>query len=292
MSGGSMDATPSVEPAGAVPERAAVTRRTVRRRPWLPDQHGAWAMLAVPLLLGIAASRPVPAQLLLAVAAVSGYLALATAQVVARDRARRRGSRGPRASRPDTPPALGASLVLYGTVAAVAGMPLVLLAPPLLAAVPALAAVGVASMLLARHVRGRPLAARLLDAAPAALLTPAAAVIAGPVAWTTVAAATGIAIAYLIGTLLVVRAAIRERGNARFAAVSVAWHIGAALTAAALLPLPYAAAGSLLALRAVGVPVLQRRLARDGRQLRPVRLGMVELAAAALLVASAFAVRP
>jgi hypothetical protein len=39
-------------------------------RLWVPRQHGAWAMLAVPLLLGIAATAPSPWHLLLGIAAL------------------------------------------------------------------------------------------------------------------------------------------------------------------------------------------------------------------------------
>jgi hypothetical protein len=55
---------------------------------WLPQQHDAWAMLALPILVGIAASRPVPGHLLLAAAAVAGYLASATLQAWLRARQR------------------------------------------------------------------------------------------------------------------------------------------------------------------------------------------------------------
>lgn len=248
-------------------------------------------MLAVPLLVGVAASGPVAAHLLLAVAAVAGYLALATGQEIVREQGRR-ALRATRGSPPQATTALGASLATYGAVTIAAAVPLVLLAPPLLAAVPILGGLGGASLLLAQRVRGRPLAGRLLEAAPALLLTPAAAVVAGPASEATVAAASGVSAAYLVGTLLVVRAAIRERGNTTFAVGSIAWHLGATAAAAVLLPLPYALAGSLLTIRAAAVPVVQARLARREGQLRPVRLGMVELVAASVVVIATFAARP
>ena len=55
-------------------------------RVWVPRQHGAWAMLAVPLLLGVAASEPDAWQLVLAGAAYSGFLASASAQAWSRAR--------------------------------------------------------------------------------------------------------------------------------------------------------------------------------------------------------------
>lgn len=76
-------------------------------------------MLAVPLLLGVAATGPSAWQLVLAVAAVAGYLLSATAQAWLR--ARRRPSFVP-------------SLVIYGGVFAASGAALLLAFPFLLLA--------------------------------------------------------------------------------------------------------------------------------------------------------------
>ena len=47
-----------------------------RRAPgWIPNQHGAWAMLATPLLVGILASRPTWAHLPLTAFWFLGYFA-------------------------------------------------------------------------------------------------------------------------------------------------------------------------------------------------------------------------
>ncbi len=53
-------------------------------RLWIPRQHGAWAMLLLPVLLGVAASAPSPWQLVVAVDALAAYLASATLQVWSR----------------------------------------------------------------------------------------------------------------------------------------------------------------------------------------------------------------
>ncbi|MPV88001.1 hypothetical protein GB882_04925, partial [Georgenia ruanii] len=40
------------------PTAVAARRRRRRRAGWVPDQHGAWAMIAVPALVGVALSGP------------------------------------------------------------------------------------------------------------------------------------------------------------------------------------------------------------------------------------------
>lgn len=244
---------------------------------WFPRQHGAWAMLAVPLLLGVAASRPVGSQLLLAFAVGAGYLALATSESLVRAHDRTR---------------FVPSLVVYAAVAAAAGLPLLVIDPLLLAAAAVLLVASAATLLLARR-RGRPvLPGRLVETGAALVLTPAAASLAGTLDGPVLGAATLLAAMYLLSTVLVVRSAIRERGNQAFAAGSAAYHLVAVGLASFLLPAPYVVVWAVLAARAIGVPWLQRRVERGPHRLRPIHLGLVELAGALLVVATSFVVRP
>ena len=246
------------------------------RAHWLPRQHGAWAMLAVPCVLGIAASRPSSWQAVLAVTAVSGYLASSAA--LDWTRARRSAYLAPAAT-------FGALFLASGG--------LLLLAFPALAAVAAVVAVAAAATLgvtLAGHPRS--LVASLAQAAEAIVLVPAAAVVAGPVAWPAVARATLVAGLYLVGAILVVRSMIRERGNRGFVVVSIGYHTGAVALAAWVLPGVYAALALGLLLRAAVLPLLQARLHGGPRRLRPIHLGLVEIAASAAIVLAAFLVRP
>ncbi len=246
-----------------------------RPRLWIPRQHGAWAMLAVPILLGIAAAGFAPLQLLLVVTAVAGYLLVATTQAWLR--ARRRPSYGP-------------SLAVYGVVAAVPAVLLVAVHPVLLASLIVLLPAAAITIAGARPGTPRELAASLAQVAFAAVLVPATALLAGPVDVRVVALATGLAGAELAGSVLVVRSVIRERDNAAFALLSAAFHLCLIAPAAVLLPGAYAILSAVLAARAVALPVVRRRRAAAGRPLRPVQVGMVELAASVALVALAFAV--
>jgi hypothetical protein len=94
----------------------------------------------------------------------------------------------------------------------------------------------------------------------------------------------------MAGSALAVRSVIRERDNAAFALRSVTYHALITLAAAATLPLAYTALGAALTARAAGLPLVHRRLAETGRDLRPVQVGLVETVASAALVAVAFAV--
>lgn len=256
-------------------ERSSPTRAAPARTLWFPHQHGAWAMLAVPLLLGIAATAPSPWHPVLAVAAVAGYLAAATAQAWLR--ARRRPSFVP-------------SLALYGGVFAATGALLVLAFPALALSAVVVIPAGALVVGAARPGTPRDLVNSLAQTAIALVLAPAAAHLSG--AWETeaVVRATLVAAGYLVGTILVVRSVIRERGNRRFAALSVAFHAALVVPAAVFLPWPYAAYAASLTARAIALPLVERRRAGTARPIRPVHVGIVEIVASTVIAVLAFAV--
>ena len=232
-------------------------------------------MLAVPFLLGIAASRPSPWQALLLVTAGSGYLASSAA--LDWIRARRRAYLEPAA--------------LFGAVFVVSGLVLLAAFPRLILAGFVLGPAAAIAAWAATAGRPRSLAASLAQAAEALVLVPAAAAVAGPIDGPTVARATLVAGLYLVSSVLVVRSMIRERGNSRFVAASIGYHLLVVLVEAWLLPWVYAVLALGLAVRAAVLPVLQARLADGPRRLRPIHLGLMEIAASASLVLVAFLVR-
>ena len=244
-------------------------RAAAARRAWVPRQHGAWAMLILPLLVGVAASSPSPWQLLLAAAAVAGHLASTTAQAWSRAR---------RSSVYVTP------LATYGGAFALLSVPLVVAFPRLLLI---LLVAGPAAVIVvggARPGTKRDLANSLAQVAQALVLVPAGAYVSGELDVPVTVAATAVAAGYLVGTVLTVRSVIRERTNQRFAAASVAFHVPLVAALPWPSPWPYTALAVALAMRAGGIPVLQRRLAGGPRPLRPVHLGLVEIVASVLVV--------
>jgi hypothetical protein len=232
-------------------------------------------MLAVPLLLGIAATAPSPWHLLLGIAALAGYLGAATTQAWLR--ARRRPSYIP-------------SLAVYGSLFAVAGL-IVLVAFPALA-LSAVVVLPAGALVIggARPGTHRDLVNSLAQTAIALVLVPAAAYVSGAWEMEVVVGATLVAAGYLVGTVLVVRSVIRERGNRGFVAFSVGFHAAFLIVAMVALPWPYAACAAGLLARAIALPLVERRRAGTSRPLRPVQVGIVEMVASTVLVIVAFAV--
>jgi hypothetical protein len=250
-------------------------RRAPARHVWLPRQHGAWAMLLVPLLLGVAASHPSSWQLVLGCAAVAGYLFSATLQAWARAR---------------RPPEYRSPILVYGAVFGVLGIMLVAAFPPLLLSLVVVVPTAIVVFQGARPGTRRDLANSFAQVAQALVLVPAAAYVSGEVDLERIVAYTAVAGAYLVGTVLVVRSVLRERGNEAFAALSVGFHVVVTLLAIWLLPPGYALLAAALTARAIALPVVQRRRAAGAHPLRPIQVGMVEIAASVAVVVVGFAV--
>lgn len=257
----------------------AVSRPAARpaagHRPWVPRQHGAWAMLLLPVLLGVAASRPSPWQVAVAGAALAAYLASATLQAWARSR---------------RPPAYRLPIAVYGSIAAALGILLLAAFPPL--ALAGIVVVPAAAIVFRGAQPGtrRDLANSLAQVAQALVLVPVAAWVSG--AWdpARVAVYTLVAAGYLLGSVLLVRSVLRERGNNAFLALSVGFHALLVIAAAITLPLPYAVVAAGLLARAVALPLLQRRAAGGPRPLRPIHVGVVEIVASLAVVLVSIAV--
>ncbi len=268
MTAGSSGASPRPTGAAAPADAAGPSL-------WFPHQHGAWAMLAVPLLLGVAASRLDWWQVVLAAAAVAGYLASATWQAWLRSRRK---------------PSFLLSLRVYTAVFAVLAALLVAAHPPIaLAAVVVVPAAGFA-LVGARPGARREIGDTLAQVLEALVLTPVAAYVSGAFDGGTVITYTAISAAYLVATVLVVRSVIRERGNVAFAVGSVAYHAVLVAVAAVALPPAYAVVAAGLTVRAIALPLVQRRLAGGPRPLKPVHVGAVEAVAALAVVVVAFVV--
>jgi len=234
-------------------------------------------MLLVPLLVGMAVSRPAPWHLVLAGAALTAYLASASVQAWSR-------ARRPRAYR--------APIAIYGGLFAILGLTLVVAFPVLLLT---LVIAGPAAVLVlggARPGTPRDLANSLAQVVQALVLVPAAAFVSGSFEVGPVVTATAVAAGYLIGTVLVVRSVLRERGNDTFAALSIGFHVVLTGLALAFLPPAYAGVAAALALRALALPMLQRRLATGPRPLRPIHVGLVEIAASIATVTVVFIAPP
>jgi YwiC-like protein len=252
--------------------RSAAPSPTIRHR-WLPRQHGGWAMLALPLLLGIAASRPDPWQLVLGAASVSAYVASTVLQAWSRAR-RPAAYRGP--------------IVAWASVLVVSGLPLVALFPQLLLGLVVILPAAALVFAGARPGTRRDLVNSLAQVAQALVLVPAAAIVSGSFEGRAVAVATLVAAGYLVGSVLVVRSVLRERDNPAFAALSVGFHAVLLVLALAARPSAYALVAAWLLLRAIALPLAQRRWAGGSHPLRPVHVGIIEIVSSASVVLVSF----
>lgn len=234
---------------------AARRPRPGRRSPgWVPNQHGAWAMLASPLLIGVLAGGASWAHVPLTAFWFAGYFAFFAASLWLKSRRRARY----------WPPARA-----YGVLAAALGLLTLLLEPGLMVWAPLfLLPLGV-GLWAASARRDRDLVSGVTTVVGSALMT-VVAYAAGPGdditrAWLLAL----VQFLYFAGTVFYVKSAIRERHNPRFLQLSVAVHALAAVALAFVsswLFLVFAA----LTVRAAVVP----RLGWS-----PKRIGVVEIAA-------------
>ncbi|MDG4859846.1 YwiC-like family protein [Streptomyces sp. T-3] len=242
------------------------------RNRWLPNQHGAWAMLAVPFAIGVFLGGPRWIHLPLLAAWLLGYIAAFHAQQWLR---LRRVSRNPKAPRRHVRPAL-----VFGAAFAVCGLPLASLHPWLVVAAACAAPFVAANTYYAWRNNERALLNGLLAVVPACGMLLVALRL-GEGEWAgTWAAGWRPAFACLLyfgGTVPYVKTMIREKGSRAYYGGSVAYHAAALVAAAWLTPwlaLPFAA----YLVRAVVLP---------GRGLKIAVVGAVEvLGSMALLVAS------
>jgi len=237
---------------------------------YLPPQHGAWAFLAFPLVLGTATAPWTPVLVLLALAWVAAHpLSYAAFGLVrARHPARFRG-----------PFVLWAAVVLAGAA------PLLAWRPWLIWIAPVYVAGFAVNLRHAARNDERALVNDLVFALECAGMVPVTwAVGAGDRSWTPPDPAAAPAAVWvsavvcalvLFGSVLHVKSLIRQRRDVRYARGSRAFAVLSALVAAGLAaarPQP----GGVLVTLAFGVLVLRAFLV--GRaSMRPGRIGMVEL---------------
>ncbi|WP_281274909.1 YwiC-like family protein [Georgenia muralis] len=264
----------------------------------MPDQHGAWAMIVLPVGAGIALAGPAWVHLPLVATWWTGYLAFYATGLWLRSRRRPRY----------LPP-----VRVYGTATAALGLALLVLAPHLAWWALPFAPLVAVTLWSSAHRRDRSLlngavtvlaagltAAVAYDAgtsghgglwstgwlaAGATTALPGASPDGSLTGWAWAWLVTALLTAYFLGTILYVKTNIRERGNRAYLLASVGFHLlgaagTAALAAAGTLTAAHAGVWVALAARTVAVPVLA---ARRGRPVRPMALGLGEVVLSVLV---------
>ena len=268
------------DPVG-VTESTAMRSRHPRRNPVVPPQHGAWAFLALPVVLGMSAADWTPLWLVVAAAWVAAYpLSWALSGLAA----------GPRPERFRRPAMIWGAVFVPPAVLALWSQPW--LWATALVFVPLF---GV-NLAFARSRRERALANDLVLIAECTLLVPIIVGTSSGAGWAVplddmltreVGVLAAVCALTLAGSTLHVKSLIRERRDPRYAVAS-RWFalatLGLSVVVAALGPVAGVAwlvpAFGLLAARAFWVPT---------RSWRPGRIGMVELGCFVVVAAAAAA---
>jgi len=241
--------------------------RPRRRRPgqgWVPRQHGAWAMLVVPPVIGGIVGGWSWRHALLLVAWLVGYLAYHAAGLWLRS-GRKARYRAP--------------VLAYGAAAAVLLGVLLVGAPHLLVWAPVFAPLLAVSLVASLRRADRSWWNDAVTVAAAALLTPVAAGLGtGDPATGAVWTATGVLAVYFLGTVPYVKSLIRERDDPRVLRASIGYHVVAAVAGALVDPL-LGVVGALLAVRAWLVPHRWPRA-------RPAVIGAGEVVATLVVTAA------
>jgi len=234
---------------------------TTRSPGWVPPQHGAWAMLLLPVLAALTVTGPHPLHLLLLGAALAGYpLSYFGLQAVRTGRFRR--------VRPQ--------LLGYGLVTVALAAPVLAARPATLAYAPLYAALAAVNGGYARWRRDRALVNDLAFVAQCGLLGLVVATVA-ELPWTAVTGVTLVVLGYLVGTVLHVKTMIRERDSVRYRWVSWTYHAAAVVAAVLWASVPVAVLFAVL---------LARAAVLAGRRVAPKRVGLVETVCALLVLAA------
>lgn len=260
-------------------------RRTPRG--WLPRQHGSWFMLLIPWLVGLVLAHRAglldgaagAARWLLGPAWVAGYLAFNAATLMTKAAARRRPQYRP-------------VLLTYAALAVGLGVAAVALGGP---AILGWAPAGVVLVGLALWLTKRKQERSLLSGVVAVLAGAGVGVVvrfwapgdlrtASPTELATLA----FTLAYFVGTVLVVKTMIRERGHRGWVWASIAYHL-ALFTPVALAGWAgwFPASGTIGVGWTIWAGLLLVSAAVEPRlvnRLRPAQVGAVEIVASVLLL--------
>lgn len=235
------------------------------RNVYIPKQHGAWAMLILPLLFGVIASAPVWRHALLFAAWLLAYLfAHAALQWIRTNR--RAAWLGP--------------IRLYGGLLLPAGAALLALEPELIPLLPAAAPLVLVNLYYAKRNRERAFLNDLAAVVLFSLMTFAAFRVGDGTDLALAFELFALSVLYFTGTIFYVKTMIREKHHKAFYWYSVLYHAAFLAAIAILYPAALLPAVAVLLVRAVVTP----RLAP------PIRtIGMLEIAYAVLVLILAWA---
>ncbi|GAA4389097.1 YwiC-like family protein [Ornithinibacter aureus] len=233
----------------------------------MPNQHGAWAMLATPLAVGILASGPAWVHMPLTAFWFLGYFAFFAAGLWLKAPPRRR-------------PALVPPLHTYAVASAAFGALTLALDPGLLRWAPLFVAPTAIGLVASARRDERSLWSGLATSIGSSLMVLVAYDAGSGTDWERAWLLTGILAAYFAGTVLYVKTMIRERGDERFHWLSALAH-GAATVAMTGVDPWLVLVFALLTIRAAALPAYR---------LSPKAVGIGEVVATVVVATTALLV--
>ncbi|RRJ64694.1 hypothetical protein EHV15_18530 [Paenibacillus oralis] len=211
----------------------------MRLKHYIPNQHGAWAMLIIPFLFGMAASTPGWIHALLFVCWLLIYLLMfPLLQWV-------RTGKGDRYRKP---------ALLYGALLVPAGTALVLLRPDVIIMALWFLPLFAVNVYYARQKRERALVNDIVAIVQFSIMVFLSFELGGGTDYRLAVKLFLISTGYFVGTAFYVKTIIRERNNPRYYWYSVGYHLILILLTAWLLPLPLLLPALLLLARAAWCP--------------------------------------
>ena len=231
----------------------------------MPNQHGAWGMLASPFLVGVVAASPRWVHLPLVLLWFVGYFAFFAAGLWLKSGRRARY----------LPP-----LRAYGIATVPLGGSVLAMRPDLVVWAPVFAPLLLAGLWFAARRQDRSLPSGLATILAACLMTVVAFDAGDGTDWGRAWTLTAVLVAYFVGTLFYVKTMIRERDSRAYYRLSVGYHV---LVTVAMAWVSWWLVGlfALLAVRAVVLP---------GRALTPKQVGIGEILANVAVVVVALLV--
>jgi len=194
----------------------------MKKRGYLPAQHGAWAMLFIPFLFGMFASKPVWLHALLFLGWLLVYLFSYPFFQWLRTKKKKMYVR---------------PMQLYGGLLIPTGVLLLVLEPALARWVPLFIPLFLVNGYYASRNRERALLNDLAAVVQFSLMVFVAYQAGGGTDWMLAAELFGLSVLYFAGTVLYVKTMIREKHNRKYYALSVGYHL--ALLAAGALWFPH-----------------------------------------------------
>lgn len=236
------------------------------RRAYVPKQHGAWAMLAVPFWFGMIASGAKPIHALLFAVWLTAYLlSYPLLQWV----------------RTKKTSLYGRPTFVYAALLAASASALVAIRPDLARWLPAFVPLFLVNIAYAAQNRERAFWNDIAAVVQFSLIVFVAYDAGGGRDWALVGELFALSLLYFAGTVFFVKTIIRERHNRRFYRLSVAYHAAAVAVAAAWFPPGVLPPLVVLFIRAVWTP---------RTRLSVKQTGMLEIAYAVLVAVFAGAV--